>query len=282
SRTAIQKLLARTVFPAHADEASRVPHPLPGGVGPELILSHAAQPPAVVSEGGKLLANPGKADAVNLWDRFHSNLPADPKVRVEHQVIVAERPGAGHILEMLDKLGCDLIVMGTDGRSWLKHLLFCSATEEVVRLARCPVMVVKPPVPAREPPMSEPEKGTKAYGHAPWTMPQSFRGGRAAYGRRSSGWYRHAAGQPADLRHGDGPHRPSGRALDPKGVRRTGVLEEHRRHDDRYTGHGDRASAPDRAVGGCLVDCGGDFYLRDGILLLCGELHGARLWGHRP
>jgi hypothetical protein len=127
-----------------------------------VILFHVAQPPAVVSEGGQLLANPGKADAVNLWDRFHSNLPADPRVRVEHKVIVADTPRAGHILEMLDKLGCDLIVMGTHGRSWLKHRLFGSVTEEVVRLARCPVMVVKAPAPAREPPMPEPEKVTTA------------------------------------------------------------------------------------------------------------------------
>jgi hypothetical protein len=30
-------------------------------------------------------------------------------------VIVADRPGAGHILELLDKLGCDLVVMGRTG-----------------------------------------------------------------------------------------------------------------------------------------------------------------------
>jgi nucleotide-binding universal stress UspA family protein len=64
---------------------------------------------------------------------------------VEHQVIVADKPSASHILEILDRLGCDLIVMGTHGRSWLKHLLFGSLTEEVVRRARCPVMVVKAP-----------------------------------------------------------------------------------------------------------------------------------------
>jgi hypothetical protein len=112
----------------------------------------------VVSEGGQLLADPGKAEAVNLWDRFHSIQPADAKVRVDHQVIVVDRPRAGHILEMLDKLGCDLIVMGTHGHSWVKHRLFGSVAEEVVRLARCPVMVVKAPSPAREPPRPEPEQ----------------------------------------------------------------------------------------------------------------------------
>jgi nucleotide-binding universal stress UspA family protein len=158
----IHKILVPTDFSAHADEAFRVACTLAREVGAEVILFHVARPPAVVSEGGKLLSNPGKVDAVNLWDRFHSIQPEDAKVRVEHQVIVADRPRARHILETLDKLGCDLIVMGTHGRSWLKHLLFGSVAEEVVRLARCPVMVVKAPTPATEPPLSEPQQMTEA------------------------------------------------------------------------------------------------------------------------
>ena len=141
---AIRKILVPTDFSAHADEAFRVAHALAGVVGAEVILVHVAHPPAVVSEGGRFVANPDQGEAVNLWDRFQSIQPADPKVRVQHQVIVAERPGVGPILEILDQEGCDLIVMGTHGRSWLKQRLFGSVAEEVVRRARCPVMVVKP------------------------------------------------------------------------------------------------------------------------------------------
>jgi nucleotide-binding universal stress UspA family protein len=159
---AIHKILVPTDFSAHADEAFRVAHTLARAVGAEVILFHIARPPAVVSEGGKLLANPGEADQANLWDRFHSLQPADPKVRVEHQVIVADKPRADHILGLLDKLGCDLIVMGAHGHSWLKHRLFGSVTEEVVRLARCPVMVVKAPAPATEPTVPGPAQVTRA------------------------------------------------------------------------------------------------------------------------
>ena len=157
---AIRKILVPTDFSEHADEAFRVAHTLARAVGAEVILCHVAHPPAVVSENSKLLLDPSKPDAVNLWDRFRDIQPPDPKVRVEHEVIVTHRPSAGHILEMLDKLGCDLIVMGTHGRSRLKHLLFGSLTEEVVRLARCPVMVVKAPTPAIESPMPEREQLT--------------------------------------------------------------------------------------------------------------------------
>jgi nucleotide-binding universal stress UspA family protein len=141
----IRKILVPTDFSAHADEAFRVACTLARLSKAEVILFHVAHPPAVVSEDGKLLANPGEANSVNLWDRFQSIHPVDAAVRVEHQVIVADKARAGHVLEMLDKLGCDLIVMGTHGRSWLKHRLFGSVAEEVVRLARCPVMVVKAP-----------------------------------------------------------------------------------------------------------------------------------------
>src|SRR5262245_3001346 len=163
---AIRKVLVPTDFSAHSDEAFRVAHTLARAVEAEVILFHVARPPAVVSEGGQLLANPGKADAADLWERFHSTQPSDDKVRVEHQVIVADRPRAGHILEILDKLGCDLIVMGTHGHSWLRHRLFGSVTEEVVRLARCPVMVVKATAAATEPPLPEPVPRTGAQGHA--------------------------------------------------------------------------------------------------------------------
>jgi nucleotide-binding universal stress UspA family protein len=140
----IRKILVPTDFSAHADEAFRVAHALARVIGAEVVLFHVARPPAVVSEDGRFLANPDQGEPVNLWDRFESIQPADPKVRVEHQVIVAERPSAEHILEILDKEGCDLIVMGTHGRSWLKQRLFGSVAEEVLRHARCPVMVVKP------------------------------------------------------------------------------------------------------------------------------------------
>jgi nucleotide-binding universal stress UspA family protein len=142
---AIRKILVPTDFSAHADEAFRVAHSLARALGADVVLFHVAQPPAVVSEGGRLLTDPNKGSATNLWERFHNIQPPDPKVRVEHEVIVANRPSASHVLEILNKLGCDLIVMGTHGRSGLRHLLFGSVTEAVVRRARCPVMVVKSP-----------------------------------------------------------------------------------------------------------------------------------------
>jgi nucleotide-binding universal stress UspA family protein len=42
---------------------------------------------------------------------------------------------------------CDLIVMGTHGRTGLSRLLKGSVAEEVARKAPCPVLSIKPEVP---------------------------------------------------------------------------------------------------------------------------------------
>lgn len=144
----IRKILVPTDFSAHADEAFRVAQTLAHGMQAEITLFHVAHAPAVVVEGGGFLANPGTGAEVNLWQRLHAMQPADAALPVKHEVIVADRSSAAHIVDLVDNQGCDLIVMGTHGRSWLRDRLFGSVTQEVVRRAHCPVVVVKAPVEA--------------------------------------------------------------------------------------------------------------------------------------
>ena len=49
------------------------------------------------------------------------------------------------ILELTEHEAVDLIVMGTHGRTGLKHVILGSVAERVVRLAPCPVLTVKTP-----------------------------------------------------------------------------------------------------------------------------------------
>ena len=142
---AIQKILVPTDFSPHADEAFRVANTLAKATGAEVIVFHVANPPVEATEGGPLLEESRGKGTANVWDLFRKLQATEPGVRVEHVTIVADRPSAAHVVEALEKAGCDLIVMGTHGRSWLRHRLFGSVTEEVVRLAPCPVMVVKAP-----------------------------------------------------------------------------------------------------------------------------------------
>jgi universal stress protein A len=47
------------------------------------------------------------------------------------------------VLALAESLPADLVVMGTRGRTGLKHLALGSVAERTVRLARCPVLTVK-------------------------------------------------------------------------------------------------------------------------------------------
>ena len=62
-------------------------------------------------------------------------------ISVESHLV--EGPSAQAIVELADKIGADLIVMGTRGLSGLKHVMLGSVAERTVRLAHCPVMTVK-------------------------------------------------------------------------------------------------------------------------------------------
>ena len=50
---------------------------------------------------------------------------------------------AEEIVDRVKSHGFDLIVMGTHGRTGLKHALLGSVAERVVRLATCPVLTVR-------------------------------------------------------------------------------------------------------------------------------------------
>ena len=60
----------------------------------------------------------------------------------QHQHIVLGRPEV-EIHATAEELGADLIVVGTHGRSGLKHVIFGSVAEKIVRKAPCPVLSVR-------------------------------------------------------------------------------------------------------------------------------------------
>ena len=155
---AIQKILVPTDFSAYGDEAFRVAHTLARALGADVIVVHVAQAPAVVTAEGPSPVDVRDEKGKNLWGGLLALQAQDPQVRVEHEVIVADRPTVAHILDLQEKRGCDLIVMGTHGHSWVKQRLAGSLTEEVIRHARCPVLVVKAPAHAEALAAAKPAK----------------------------------------------------------------------------------------------------------------------------
>jgi nucleotide-binding universal stress UspA family protein len=66
------------------------------------------------------------------------------------EYLLADGIPAEEIVKVASDRGCDLIVMGTHGRTGVGRLLLGSVAEEVMRKAPCPVLTLKHPLPAAE------------------------------------------------------------------------------------------------------------------------------------
>ena len=64
---------------------------------------------------------------------------------LEGEIAVVHGVPFQEILDTAKNQQCDLIIMGTHGRTGLHHVLMGSVAEKVVRLAPCPVLVVRQP-----------------------------------------------------------------------------------------------------------------------------------------
>lgn len=76
-------------------------------------------------------------------------VPPDPNVPVEHRLLFGE-PGSAEvtkpgdvIIKLAQHENIDMIVLGTHGRTGLKHLLMGSVAESLVRNAPCAVISVR-------------------------------------------------------------------------------------------------------------------------------------------
>jgi len=64
-------------------------------------------------------------------------------VEVADKVILHDTSAAHAICRYAEKIGADLIVIATHGRTGLKHLVIGSVAERVVRHASCPVLTLR-------------------------------------------------------------------------------------------------------------------------------------------
>jgi len=65
---------------------------------------------------------------------------------LEIDIDLAEGDPASEILKVARQRHCDMIVMGTHGRTGLRHLLMGSVAERIVRKASCPVLTARSPL----------------------------------------------------------------------------------------------------------------------------------------
>jgi nucleotide-binding universal stress UspA family protein len=81
------------------------------------------------------------SEYASMKERLREVYAPDQPLDVEYQT--TEGDAAEEILRSCDEMRCDLIVMGTHGRTGLWRLLAGSVAEAVLRRARCPVLALR-------------------------------------------------------------------------------------------------------------------------------------------
>ncbi len=134
-------VLHPTDFSENSEYAFRVACGLARDYKARLVLLHVMAPPMVIYAGGPVPAETWPSmDEVQEKIRELQGQAHD--VRVETQVM--EGDPVDMILRAAEETDCDVIVMGTHGRTGLGRLLMGSVAEAVIRKAPCPVLSVKP------------------------------------------------------------------------------------------------------------------------------------------
>jgi nucleotide-binding universal stress UspA family protein len=142
----VKKILAPVDFSDMSEEALSYATGLAADLGSKVVLLHAIEPIVFANAAlGPGLAIPHLLEeqrqaAVETLDKLVARL-RKRKVDVTGAVVTGAPYDA--IVNAAKSKKCDLIVMGTHGRSGLGHLLLGSTAEKVVRLAECPVLTIR-------------------------------------------------------------------------------------------------------------------------------------------
>lgn len=138
----ITNILCPTDFSACAQAALPITCSLARDYGATLILLHVrSNPVTVVGEFGAIPPEP-REPAETLKARMRECVPANFKGVMECEI--QDGDAAEEILKKAQQRNCDLIVIGTHGRSGLYRMLVGSVAEAVLREAPCPVLTIKP------------------------------------------------------------------------------------------------------------------------------------------
>ncbi len=142
----IKTILHPTDFSELAGHAFHMACALARDYGARLIVCHVYQPPPVAYGEFGVTPPPPEDAPESLRERLAHIHPAEEGVDVQHYLL--EGDPADEIIELGRDSQCDLIVMGTHGRTGLGRLLMGSVAERVMRRAPCPVLTIKAPVEA--------------------------------------------------------------------------------------------------------------------------------------
>ena len=144
----LQKILVPTDFSDTASEALKYSADLANRYDAEVTLLHVYPLPGLAYSEGFVAPSPEAMEsAIELINRaMKQSLERAREAGVQK---LASQSISGHpfpvIVQTARDGDYDLIVMGTHGRTGLRHALLGSVTEKVVRKAHCPVLTVRTP-----------------------------------------------------------------------------------------------------------------------------------------
>jgi nucleotide-binding universal stress UspA family protein len=140
-----RKILVPVDFSPHSDEALRVARELAKVFDASLTLINVFSPPIYPMPEGAFMVMPNAyADAVAASTKQLDEIAAGVRAAgTAVETKVREGIPFREIVAYARTAGSDLIVMGTHGRSGLKHALLGSVAEKVVRKAPCAVLTVR-------------------------------------------------------------------------------------------------------------------------------------------
>ncbi len=137
----LKTILHPTDFSDHSEYALQLACGLARDSGARLILMHVVPPP--IAHGEVVARRQRDGYHAQLEKELNRLVPPDPQIRVARWL--EDGDPATVIVQVAQDLPCDLIVMGTHGRTGVRRLLMGSVAEHVVRNAPCPVLTVANP-----------------------------------------------------------------------------------------------------------------------------------------
>ena len=142
----LRQIVVATDFSEPGDHARDVGVALAKQLGAEVHLVHAFDIPLALVTPYEVAVPDGlireaREAARKKLDRALDEVRAKGVKATGH---LAEVPAAPAIADLAKELKADLIVVGTHGRTGLRHVLLGSVAERTLRLAPCAVLTVKP------------------------------------------------------------------------------------------------------------------------------------------
>ncbi len=141
----LKRILVPIDFSACSKKALQYARPFAEQFHAEVVLLHVSSLNYMVAEGFGGIDLPTLRedliqDAESQLSEILKTLESD---QMTASLVVREGRAATEIVELAKAENIDLVVMSTHGYSNIKHVLLGSVTENVVRHAPCPVLVVR-------------------------------------------------------------------------------------------------------------------------------------------